>query len=177
MADSSEPLISIREAARHPDVAISHVTLARQVKLGQVRSHMDGRRRKVRLSEVIADRRQTDSSYRPLTGPTSRGGNGEAAPESIVDAKRRKEIALAGMRELELREKQGELVDAATVHDAVFTRFRQERDALLTWPARISAVMAADLGVDAGRLLVTLEKHVREFLAERSVRFEIPKPR
>lgn len=47
----TEPLIGITEAARQ--VGVSHSTLSRQVKRGQVRSH-DG---KVRLSEVIYDRK------------------------------------------------------------------------------------------------------------------------
>jgi hypothetical protein len=47
---NDEALIGITEAARQ--IGISHSTLSRQVKLGQVRSH----RGKVRLSEVLQDR-------------------------------------------------------------------------------------------------------------------------
>jgi hypothetical protein len=38
------------------------------------------------------------------------------------------------------------------------------RDALLAWPARVSDIIAALLGVDARRLQLLLEQHVREFL-------------
>jgi hypothetical protein len=47
---NDEALIGITAAARQ--IGISHSTLSRQVKLGQVRSH----RGKVRLSEVLQDR-------------------------------------------------------------------------------------------------------------------------
>jgi hypothetical protein len=47
---NDEPLIGITAAARQ--VGVSHSTLSRQVKLGQVRSHKG----KVRLSEVLQDR-------------------------------------------------------------------------------------------------------------------------
>jgi hypothetical protein len=103
--------------------------------------------------------------------------DGEPQEDALYYAARaKKEAALAGLRELDLQEREGKLVDAATVYDAVFRRFREERDALLNWPARVSALIAAEVGVEAGVLLVALEKHVREFLAGRSTRFEIRKP-
>jgi hypothetical protein len=47
---NDEPLIGITAAARQ--IGVSHSTISRQVKLGQVRSHKG----KVRLSEVLQDR-------------------------------------------------------------------------------------------------------------------------
>ena len=48
----------------------------------------------------------------------------------------------------------------------MFKLARTERDAWLNWPARISAQMAARLGMDAHALHVALEAAVREHLAE-----------
>ena len=48
----------------------------------------------------------------------------------------------------------------------VFKLARAERDAWLNWPARISAPMAAKLGVDAHSLHIALETAVREHLLE-----------
>jgi hypothetical protein len=60
----------------------------------------------------------------------------------------------------------------------VFRLARDERDAWVNWPARVAAVMAAELSaacseaaggtveLDAHRLHSLLERHVREHLAE-----------
>ena len=48
----------------------------------------------------------------------------------------------------------------------MFKLARAERDAWLNWPARISAQMAARLGVDPHTLHVALEAAVREHLQE-----------
>ena len=43
-----------------------------------------------------------------------------------------------------------------------------ERDAWAGWPARIAAIIGADLGVDAHRMQTVLETHVRAHLGELS---------
>jgi hypothetical protein len=48
----------------------------------------------------------------------------------------------------------------------VFRLARQERDAWAGWPARIAAMMAADLGISAHRMQSVLEAHVRQHLGE-----------
>jgi hypothetical protein len=48
----------------------------------------------------------------------------------------------------------------------VFRLAREERDAWLTWPARVAALMAAELGVEAHLLQKALETHVRSQLSE-----------
>src|SRR5262245_22397273 len=130
---------------------------------------------------MLQPRRKSPSPAAPMPSPptdpdTEYGDDPVSDDAHYLRARAKKETAIAELRSLELREKQGELVDATAVQDAVFKRFREERDALQTWPARISAIIAADLGVDAGRLLVALEKHVREFLAGRSDRFQVGRP-
>lgn len=60
----------------------------------------------------------------------------------------------------------GELVDRPQAIAHVFKLVRAERDAWLNWPARISAQMAAKLGVDVHTLHVALETAVREHLQE-----------
>ena len=87
---------------------------------------------------------------------------------SFFDAQRRKEVALARLRELELAQKDGQLLNADDVRAEVGRIARQERDALSNWPARVAPLIAAELGVEQVRLTVILEKHVRDFLAERS---------
>ena len=83
---------------------------------------------------------------------------------SLGEAQRRKAVAAAALAELELAEKMGSLVDRAAVEKRVFEMARQTRDALLNFPTRYAAVMAADLGVDAGRVNVAIEKRLKEYL-------------
>ena len=62
--------------------------------------------------------------------------------------------------------KEGELIDRAKAVAQVFRLARDERDAWVNWPARVAAVIAAELEVDAHKLHTVLEGHVREHLAE-----------
>jgi hypothetical protein len=67
---NTDPLVSVAAAARA--VGLSRQTLHDQVNRGAVRSHVDpDGRRKVRVSEVVADRRRlVASDMRPLSGPS-----------------------------------------------------------------------------------------------------------
>ncbi|MGE0715637.1 MAG: hypothetical protein AB7P02_09350 [Alphaproteobacteria bacterium] len=87
---------------------------------------------------------------------------------SQVEAERRKAVALAEKHELDLRERSGELVNAAAVRKRVFDLARIDRDAWLSWPTRVGAQMAAALGVEAGVMTSELERHVRQHLEERA---------
>lgn len=50
------------------------------------------------------------------------------------------------------------------VKTQVYRLGRQVRDSWLNWPARVSALMAADLGIDEHALHQALERYVREHL-------------
>ncbi len=87
---------------------------------------------------------------------------------SLLEAQRRKEVALAEMRELDLEARAGRLVDAAVVHKRVFEQTRIERDAWMNWPARIGPLLAAQFGAEAHAMTTELERHVRDHLTERA---------
>jgi hypothetical protein len=59
-----------------------------------------------------------------------------------------------------------ELVDRAKAVAQVFRLARDERDAWVNWPARVAAMMAAELEVDPHKLHTVVERHVRDHLAE-----------
>jgi hypothetical protein len=67
---------------------------------------------------------------------------------------------------MRLQKLRGELVDRARATALVFRLARQERDAWAGWPARVAAMMAADLGIGAHVMQTVLETHVRQHLAE-----------
>jgi len=85
---------------------------------------------------------------------------------TFVQARTAHEIAKAHLARLKLQERKGELVDRAKAAALVFRLAREERDAWLNWPARVAAVMAADLGVEPHAMQKALETHVREHLTE-----------
>lgn len=72
----------------------------------------------------------------------TRQPSGGEEPESFADAQRRKEAALADLRELELRSKRGELVDAAEVALQWGQVCSQVRDAMLAIPPKAAPKLA-----------------------------------
>ena len=92
---------------------------------------------------------------------------GLPGPEGRIDfvaARTANEVLKARLRRMELQQREGELVDRARATALVFRLARQERDVWLGWPARVAALMAAELGVGAHALQTVLETHVREHL-------------
>jgi len=117
-----------------------------------------------------AGAQKQDAASRPKKGDDGAPLDLSKPPEdwSYAEALRRKEIELVRKHELQRRVTEGELVPRAEVEKENFAIARQERDALLGWPAQISAVMAAELGVDPGLLSAVLERYVRDFLINRA---------
>ena len=59
-----------------------------------------------------------------------------------------------------------EVVDRARATALVFKLARQERDAWITWPARVAGQMAAEIGIDPHVMQTLLEAHVHAHLDE-----------
>ena len=83
---------------------------------------------------------------------------------TFLQARTANEVMKAQLRRIELAKKKGELVDRARAMALVFRLARQERDAWVGWPARVAALIAAELGVGAHATQIVLERHVREHL-------------
>ena len=105
-----------------------------------------------------------------LAAPATGGGM------TFLQAKTANEVLKAQERKLRLAKLKGELVERDRAVALVFRLARQERDAWVTWPARVAALMAADLSaalsgsgevtVGTGAMQQILETHVRAHLAE-----------
>ena len=93
-------------------------------------------------------------------------GSGPGQAMTFMQARTANEVLKAQERRLRLQRMKGELVDRAKAVAQVFKLAREERDAWVNWPARVAAVMAAELEVDAHKLHTALERHVREHLDE-----------
>ena len=93
-----------------------------------------------------------------LAAPAIGGGT------SFLQAKTANEVLKAQERRIKLLTLKGELIDKSRALSLVFRLARQERDAWVNWPARVSALMAAELGVEPAAMQKVLETHVRSQL-------------
>ena len=75
--------------------------------------------------------------------PAARASPGQAM--TFMQARTANEVLKAQERRLRLQQMKGELVDRARAVALVFRLARDERDAWVNWPARVAAVMAAEL--------------------------------
>lgn len=171
--------LSIRAYARHRGV--SHVAVKKAIDAGRITPETDGT-----IDPERADRQweqNTASPRKPATvsrpaapaeapRPTMRETAEPVAPPlsaggtSLLQARTVNEVVKAQTNKVRLARLKGELVDRPQAIAHVFKLARAERDAWLNWPARISAQMAAKLGVDAHTLHVALETAVRDHLQE-----------
>lgn len=98
----------------------------------------------------------------------------DASPEEIAaktnwthaEAARVKETYLAHLRKQEFEVNAGKLIERAVAERTFFDTARDNRDAWLSWPARVSTLMASELGVDAAVLTTVLNRYVQQHLAE-----------
>ncbi len=109
-----------------------------------------------------------------LAAPTI-SGPGDSS--SYLKARTALTVYQAQERQIAIQRKKGVLVDRARAETLVFRLARQERDAWVTWPARVAAIMAAELSAEiekttgeaasigTGVLQRVLEAHVRDQLA------------
>lgn len=174
--------LSIRAYAKTRGV--SHVAVLKAAKAGRIPLERDGT-----IDPAKADaawQRSTDPSraktkpkpsaekLRPV-GSAALGSVRETLKEqglpaggnvTFVQARTAHEIAKAHLARLRLQRMKGELVDRARATALVFRLAREERDSWLNWPARVAALVAADLGVEAHAVQKLIETHVRDHLAE-----------
>jgi hypothetical protein len=132
-------------------------------------------RRRTATTDPSKTRRPTEPKLKPVpeaavaaVGDTLRE-QGLAAPiggggTTFLQAKTANEVLKAQERRLRLQQMKGELIDRARATALVFRLAREERDAWVTWPSRSTALMAAELGVEAGAMQKALETHVRAHL-------------
>lgn len=101
------------------------------------------------------------------------GLSGPADSSSYLKARTALTVYQAQERQLAIQKKKGALVDRSRAETLVFRLARQERDAWITWPNRVAALMAAEVAaeveqqtgkpviIEAAILQRVLETHVR----------------
>jgi len=118
--------------------------------------------------DVRQQERGTSQHHRVSGGPGVGGVDPDLAGrrpaiQTALDAVKLKR------EQLRLKQLEGSLVDANEVASATEERFRADAEALLNWPARVAAEMAAELGTDERLTHAALDKYVRQFMRERSM--------
>jgi hypothetical protein len=174
--------LSIRAYARHRGV--SHVAVLRAIKTGRITPEPDG----------TIDPDKADASWERSTDPGRKRSTLRSKPENLrpvaepalgsvretlreqglpagarvtfVEARTAREIAMAHLTRLRVQRMKGELVERDRATALVFRLAREERDTWINWPARVAALMAADLGVEPHPMQRALETQVRAHLAE-----------
>jgi hypothetical protein len=181
---------SNRELARQ--LGVSETAVRRAERAGRIRREPDG---SWDLAKVTAAWASNTDPVQQRGEPSTRDGSRRAArrtvkpvPEAAVGAVRdtlrehgepiaagamtfmqartANEVLKAQERRLRLQQMKGELVDRAKAVAQVFRLARDERDAWVNWPARVAAMIAAELEVDPHQLHTVLERQVRDHLAE-----------
>ena len=166
---------SQREVARR--LGISHTALQKAQRAGRIAPEADGawdvEKVRARLADSSDPVRKTAAlasappaaplaSPPPAPDPLPR-----AAHNTFHDARTANEVLKAQERRLRLDERRGKLVEKARALLLVHRLAKEERDAILAWPARVAAEMAAELGVDAHRLQTMMDTRLRAHLAAR----------
>jgi hypothetical protein len=170
---------SNRELARQ--IGVSETAVRRAEKAGRIRREPDGAWDLARVQALWArntdraQQRRQHGAMKPV--PEVAVGavretlreHGEpiaAGAMTFMQARTANEVLKAQERRVRLQRMKGELVDRAKAVAQVFRLARDERDAWVNWPARVAAVIAAELEVDQHRLHTALERQVREHLNE-----------
>jgi hypothetical protein len=190
---------SNRELARQ--LGISETAVRRAEKAGRIRRERDGLWNAEKVKAAWADntdqaqqrppREATERPRRTSLKPVPEAAVGavretlrehgepvSAGGMTFMQARTANEVLKAQERRLRLRQMKVELVDRAKAVAQVFRLAREERDAWVNWPARVVAMMAAELSasgneaagatiqVDQHQLHTVLERYVREHLAD-----------
>ncbi|MGN7613055.1 elements of external origin [Magnetococcales bacterium HHB-1] len=176
-------VIAKSNSALARQIGVSETAVRKAEKSGRIKREPDGswnvakvRRQWKANTDQSKQRGKTSEKLEPVpqravqTVNTALKEDGNAlrlhGGSTLVEAKTAHEILKAQSAAIDLQAKKKSLIDRQGVKDDLYKVARQLRDSWLNWPARVSASMAAELGVDQHQMHVALERAVHEHLTE-----------
>jgi hypothetical protein len=155
---------SQREVARR--LGISHTALQKAVQSGRIAPEPDGQ------WDIEKTRRALVKTADPARSPLAGSASADATPFARLKVA---QLALkVEAQRLALDASKRRLLDVAEADATIDEIAGAMRDALLNWPARVSGLIAAELGVDPHLLQTILQRHITELLTEAADRFDPP---
>jgi len=155
---------STREAARR--IGVSETALRKAEQTNRIAREPDGQ------WDVDKTRRRLVETADPVRSPLANGAAAEGTPYARLKVA---QLALkVEAQRLALDENKRRLLDAAEANATIDEIAGAMRDALLNWPARVSGLIAAELGVDPHLLQTILQQHITDLLSEAADRFDPP---
>ena len=166
--------MSEREYSTHSGLSRGAIQNAKRG--GRLVFHADGSINSAASDVRRADMTDPDQQRRSLGGDASLPTSGSGGTDSYLKARTALTVYQAQERQLAIQKKKGTLVDRARAEALVFRLARQERDVWVTWPARVAALMAAQVAaevekgpnktviIEAAIMQRVLETHVRQQL-------------
>ena len=166
--------MSEREYSTHSEMSRGAVQNAKRG--GRLVFYADGS-----INAAASDVRRTgmtdpDQQRRSLGGDAVMPTGGSGGTDSYLKARTALTVYQAQERQLTIQKKKGTLVDRARAEALVFRLARQERDVWVTWPARVAALMAAQVAADVEKQLgkpVMIEAATMQRVLEAHVRAQL----
>ena len=164
--------MSEREYSSHSGLSRGAIQKAR--KAGRLVVYGDGSINAA-ASDVRRGEMTDPDQQRRSTGGDS-GFSGPADSSSYLKARTALTVYQAQERQLAIQKKKGALVDRARAEALVFRLARQERDVWVTWPARVAALMAAQVAAEVEKgtgNAVIIEAAILQRVPETHVRAQL----
>ena len=153
---------STREAARR--LGFSDTAMHKAERAGRIAREPDGQ------WDIDKTRRRMIETADPARSPLASGAGAEGTPFARLKVA---QLALkVEAQRLSLDETKRRLVDVTEANAALDEIGSTMRDALLNWPARVSGLIAAEIGIDPHLLQTILQGHINDLLTEAADRFD-----
>jgi hypothetical protein len=157
---------STREAARR--IGITETALRKAEQTNRIAREPDGQ------WDIDKTRRRLVETADPARSPLANGGGGVTEGTPYARLKVAQLALKVEAQRLALDENKRRLLDVAEANATIDEIAGTMRDALLNWPARVSGLIAAELGVDPHLLQTILQQHITDLLSEAADRFDPP---
>jgi hypothetical protein len=160
----SELTPSRREVARR--IGISEAALRKAECVDRIAREPNG------LWNIEKTHRRLAETADPDYSPLATRSDAEITPYARLKIE---QLALKiEAQRLAIEKNKRRLLDVSEVDSTIDRIAGAMRDTLLNWPARVSGLIAAELGVDPYLLQTILQKHINDLLNEAADRFDPP---